>query len=148
MTPENEAFLRDLVRQKSGISLSKDKDYLWNSRLGPLAQRHGFKDIDGLADAVRVTRNAKLLDEVIVVMTTNESFFFRDNTPFDHFRDVMLPRLAEACAARRMSLMPAAVPFRFAMLSRAWRRRRPALPAVRRASCPSWCARNRRWRDP
>ena len=39
--------------------------------------------------------------DVVDAMTTNESFFFRDNRPFDQFRDVALPRLLETNAARR-----------------------------------------------
>ena len=34
-------------------------------------------------------------------MTTNESFFFRDNRPFDQFKDIVLPHLLEARAARK-----------------------------------------------
>jgi chemotaxis protein methyltransferase CheR len=34
-------------------------------------------------------------------MTTNESFFFRDNTPFDLFRDHVLPALAKSRAQNK-----------------------------------------------
>src|SRR3546814_12856332 len=34
-------------------------------------------------------------------MTTNESFFFRDNRPFDQFKEIVLPHLLEARAARK-----------------------------------------------
>jgi chemotaxis protein methyltransferase CheR len=34
-------------------------------------------------------------------MTTNETFFFRDKTPFDHLKDTMLPAVLQARAARR-----------------------------------------------
>ena len=34
-------------------------------------------------------------------MTTNETFFFRDKTPFDHLREMILPALARARANRR-----------------------------------------------
>jgi chemotaxis protein methyltransferase CheR len=34
-------------------------------------------------------------------MTTNESFFFRDKIPFEHFRDTMMPALLAARAAQR-----------------------------------------------
>jgi len=33
---------------------------------------------------------------VVEAMTTNESFFFRDDKPFTHFRNLALPRLAAA----------------------------------------------------
>ena len=34
-------------------------------------------------------------------MTTNESFFFRDKIPFEHFRDTIMPALLAARAAQR-----------------------------------------------
>src|SRR3546814_2564090 len=34
-------------------------------------------------------------------MTTNESFFFRDNRPFEQFKNVVLPHLLEARAGRK-----------------------------------------------
>src|SRR4029079_18853978 len=38
---------------------------------------------------------------VVEAMTTNESFFFRDKTPFEHFRDVMIPDLLSARATQK-----------------------------------------------
>ena len=34
-------------------------------------------------------------------MTTNETFFFRDKVPFDHFRDTIMPEIIKARAGRR-----------------------------------------------
>ena len=57
-------------------------------------------------------------------MTTNETFFFRDRTPFDLFRDVLLPRTLEArSATRRIRIWCAAAstgqePYSLAMLLR------------------------------
>ena len=34
-------------------------------------------------------------------MTTNETFFFRDKVPFDHFRDSIVPEILRARAARK-----------------------------------------------
>ncbi|MDU1664688.1 MAG: protein-glutamate O-methyltransferase CheR, partial [Bradyrhizobium sp.] len=39
--------------------------------------------------------------QVVEAMTTNETFFFRDKTPFDHFRDVIMPELLKTRAGRR-----------------------------------------------
>jgi chemotaxis protein methyltransferase CheR len=38
---------------------------------------------------------------VVEAMTTNESFFFRDKIPFEHFRDTIMPALLSARAASR-----------------------------------------------
>jgi chemotaxis protein methyltransferase CheR len=34
-------------------------------------------------------------------MTTNETFFFRDKVPFDHFRDTVMPEILQARSARK-----------------------------------------------
>jgi chemotaxis protein methyltransferase CheR len=44
---------------------------------------------------------APLPSNVVEAMTTNETFFFRDKTPFDHLKDTMLPTLLQARQARR-----------------------------------------------
>jgi chemotaxis protein methyltransferase CheR len=38
---------------------------------------------------------------VVEAMTTNETFFFRDKVPFDHFRDHIMPEIIKARANRR-----------------------------------------------
>lgn len=43
----------------------------------------------------------RLVAEVVEAMTTNETFFFRDKTPFDHFRESVIPQLIKARAAKR-----------------------------------------------
>ena len=42
-----------------------------------------------------------LVVDVVEAMTTNESFFFRDKIPFEHFRDTIMPALLAARAAQR-----------------------------------------------
>ena len=42
-----------------------------------------------------------LIAEVVEAMTTNETFFFRDKVPFDHFKGTIMPAMLQARAARR-----------------------------------------------
>ena len=84
-----------LLKERSGLVLSKDKAYLLESRLNPVSRRHNFKGIDELVAAVRLGKDERLLTDVTEAMTTNESFFFRDTKPFDQFRLIVLPHLLE-----------------------------------------------------
>jgi len=90
-----------LLKDRSGLVLGKDKAYLLESRLNPVARKWQFKGFDDLAEAVRVGRDEALIRDITEAMTTNESFFFRDTKPFDQFRDVVLPHLLEQRAARK-----------------------------------------------
>jgi chemotaxis protein methyltransferase CheR len=93
MKPTDFDFIAAMVRERSGLVLSADKTYLVESRLAPIARRDGFPSIDELVTAIKVRRDSKLIDSVVDAMTTNETFFFRDKTPFDIFEQTILPEL-------------------------------------------------------
>jgi len=93
-------YLRKLLKERSGLDLSADKQYLVESRLIPLARRAG---LSGIAELVQKMKNGAdaLITDVVEAMTTNETFFFRDKIPFDHLRDTILPQLVPARTNRR-----------------------------------------------
>jgi len=101
VTPLDYEFLRKLLKERSGLDLSPDKQYLVESRLVPLARKAGLGGITELVQKMKAGGAEALVAEVVEAMTTNETFFFRDKTPFDHLKDTMLPALLQARAARR-----------------------------------------------
>jgi chemotaxis protein methyltransferase CheR len=100
VTPIDYEFLRKLLKERSGLDLSADKQYLVESRLIPLARK---AELPGIAELVGKIKagSAALTAEVVEAMTTNETFFFRDKIPFDHLRESILPALVQARASRR-----------------------------------------------
>jgi chemotaxis protein methyltransferase CheR len=100
VTPFDYDYLRKLLKERSGLVLSADKQYLVESRLAPVARKAGLA---GLADLVLKLKagNERLTVDVVEAMTTNESFFFRDKIPFEHFRDAIVPALTAARAKER-----------------------------------------------
>ncbi|QWG14230.1 protein-glutamate O-methyltransferase CheR [Bradyrhizobium sediminis] len=100
MTPLDYEFLRKLLKERSGLDLSADKQYLVESRLVPLARRTGLPGIPELVARLRGGAD-RLTSEVVEAMTTNETFFFRDKIPFDHLKEAVLPALVQARASRR-----------------------------------------------
>ncbi|MCP5381257.1 MAG: protein-glutamate O-methyltransferase [Kordiimonadaceae bacterium] len=101
MKSEDFELISGLLKQRSGLILPKDKVYLLESRLTPIAHRRGLDSLDELVSEVRLKRKEDLLTEITEAMTTNESFFFRDNKPFDLFKDSVLPQLLESRASRK-----------------------------------------------
>lgn len=97
--------LAALLRERSGLVLGEEKSYLVQSRLAPIARKWGLRDVESLIRALvqpgAVRNGAAMIDDVVDAMTTNESFFFRDNLPFDQFREVILPALMSARASTR-----------------------------------------------
>ena len=73
--------------------LTPDKVYLLESRLTPLARRRGLDTLEALVQKLRLGADSALIKDVTEAMTTNESFFFRDNTPFDLFKNHIMPAI-------------------------------------------------------
>ncbi len=101
MKVEDFDMFSNLLKQRSGLVLTKDKAYLLESRLMPVARKWNMKGLDELAVTVRSRKEEALLRDITEAMTTNESSFFRDQKPFDLFRNVVLPQLLETRSARR-----------------------------------------------
>jgi len=101
MTPQDYDFLRNCLKQRSGLVLSADKQYLVESRLLPVARRAGVATLGELVGMLRGAHDPALMTGVVEAMTTNETFFFRDKIPFEHFRATIMPALIEARRAAR-----------------------------------------------
>ena len=108
MTPFDYEYLRKLLKERSGLDLSTDKQYLVESRLIPLARKSGLSGIGELVSKMK-SGAPSLITEVVEAMTTNETFFFRDKIPFEHLRDTVLPLMLKARAnARSLRIWSAA----------------------------------------
>jgi chemotaxis protein methyltransferase CheR len=96
MTPVDFDYLRKCLKERSGLVLSADKQYLVESRLLPVARSAGFANLGELVRALMLGNADVLMTAVIEAMMTHESFFFRDKIPFDHFRQTVMPELIAA----------------------------------------------------
>jgi chemotaxis protein methyltransferase CheR len=90
------AALAGLLKARSGLIIGQDKIYLLETRLVALLRREQLADLNALADRLGKSGGEPLAREVVEAMTTNESFFFRDDKPFQHFKTTALPRLIAA----------------------------------------------------
>ncbi|MCD6035020.1 MAG: chemotaxis protein CheR [Rickettsiales bacterium] len=97
MTPQDFTYVITLVKDRSGIALTEGKEYLVESRLLPLARKHGMTTITELVAYVKTAKDEALTHALVEAMTTNESSFFRDTKPFDHLRNLVLPHLMDTC---------------------------------------------------
>jgi len=92
--PDDYKFLQTLLLQQSGLSLGPNKEYLIESRLTPVAATLGYGPLAVLIAQLRKGAQPAVVKSVCDAMTTNETLFFRDTTPFKHFREVLLPEAA------------------------------------------------------
>jgi chemotaxis protein methyltransferase CheR len=96
--PTTAAFnsLAGLLKARSGLIIGPDKIYLLETRLTTMMRRESLVDLNALADRLGRPGAEPLVREMVEAMTTNESFFFRDDKPFQHFRTQALPKLMAA----------------------------------------------------
>src|SRR5260370_40949300 len=102
MTGDEFDFLCRMLKERSGLVLTRDKAYLLESRLLPVARKVNLKSVDELVAAVRARPSGDLARDIVEAMTTNESFFFRDIKPFDQFKALGLQPLMQPHPPRRL----------------------------------------------
>jgi chemotaxis protein methyltransferase CheR len=102
MTEEEFRLLRDLVHGHCGIWFRDEMRYLLERRLGPRLQALGLR---GFAEYHRFLRHDAgsdaELQEAIDVLTTNETYLWREPLQLEAFAREILPDLARTHAERR-----------------------------------------------
>ncbi len=97
--PDELKKIADYVFELTGIVLDNSKAYLIESRLGPIAEELGCTSYLDLYHKAKADFSKRIQNRIIDAITTNETFFFRDNSPFELLRYKVLPdtfdRLAE-----------------------------------------------------
>lgn len=85
-----------ILYDESGLVVTPEKSYLLDSRLSPIAKRWDLEGIDALTAMLRTpVPNRAIIKDVVEAMTTNETSFFRDMTPFNNFENAIIPYLLE-----------------------------------------------------
>jgi len=95
LSPEVFAWVAELVRKRSAIQLPAGKEYLVESRLVPLAKQHG-QDVHEFVTTARAGNDERVLRAIVEALTTNETSWFRDNSPFVALRQQIVPDLLAA----------------------------------------------------
>ena len=108
LTEEEYKVLIKYIYSICGITLNEDKKYLIHQRLEPLAESMQCS-MSELVRKIAATPDFHLRDKIIIAITTNETFFFRDIHPFETFRQFMLPKLAEKIRERKLRMPEAGI---------------------------------------
>jgi chemotaxis protein methyltransferase CheR len=90
----------EFIKQAAGIILTPEKAYFVEARLAPVLREENIANLDDLLRKAE-GGDRRLQQRMIDALTTNETFFFRDRQPFDHFRDVIMPELHQRRAPER-----------------------------------------------
>jgi chemotaxis protein methyltransferase CheR len=83
------------LAKRLGIILGDNKQYLVKSRLSSTMREFESEDINSFIATAVSGRNAKLTERALECMTTNETFWFRDEYPYQILSTALLPMLAK-----------------------------------------------------
>jgi chemotaxis protein methyltransferase CheR len=107
LLPEERQSVAQYIHSICAITLDQSKDYLIESRLSGLMDETRCTSFSQLIGRSRAEPNGALKRRIIDEITTNETLFFRDNTPFDLLRFKIVPEIVD-----RRSKQSASVPIR------------------------------------
>lgn len=100
MNEQEFTYVREMLLKRSGLSLTVDKRYLVDSRLAAVCRQMGLRNLSELIQGARAGNEVQAV-AIVEAMTTNETLFFRDITPFKHLRELILPALHAARSSER-----------------------------------------------
>ncbi len=93
-TAETKLFSQ-YIKDISGIHLDESKKYLLETRLNAIAEEFRCSNYHELYNKSK-SEPAKLIEKKIIdAISTNETLFFRDNSPFELLRHKILPELVD-----------------------------------------------------
>ena len=93
---DDQRWLADFLRERTGIALAEGSAYLLETRLSPLMERMGISGPPALVARLQDSREEPLRTQVVERMTTHETRFFRDDGLFRALRTHLFAEAAEA----------------------------------------------------
>lgn len=96
MSEDEFRLLRDLVYEHCGLHFSEDSKYLLEKRLGKRLRHHGLDSFKDYYYLLRYNPDRdQELTEVIDALTTNETYFFREEFQLKTFIRDILPEIRQ-----------------------------------------------------
>jgi chemotaxis protein methyltransferase CheR len=92
-------MMKTYVQKQCGIHLDPGKEYLIETRLTDLVLEKGCRSFHEFHQAALADSSGKLRDRIVDAMTTNETYFFRDDTLWTYLKEVAVPELLRKAAA-------------------------------------------------
>lgn len=84
-------LMQKIIEEQCGIALGEDKAYLVESRLSKLLKESSLTSFEELYHKINSGSDAGIVEKLIDAITTNETFWFRDKTPWSAMERILLP---------------------------------------------------------
>ena len=94
MTDEEFRLIRDLIYNHSGLFFDNDSKYLLEKRLGKRVTLHSLSGYKDYYHFLRYNRGKdQEISDIMDVLTTNETYFFREAFQLKAFTDEIIPEI-------------------------------------------------------
>lgn len=103
VTKDEFRLLRDFVEKECGISLDEDKTYLIESRLAGMVIENGCQTFGEFYLKAKADTGSGLKDKIVDAMTTNETLWFRDDSPFIVLKERLFPEFISQIESKTKS---------------------------------------------
>jgi chemotaxis protein methyltransferase CheR len=96
ITADEFSVLSKYIYSLCGVSLDATKTYLVETRLKSMMQQYACSSYMDLHAKAKADRSGNMEKEIVNAITTNETLFFRDASPFEVLKHKILPDLIDA----------------------------------------------------
>ena len=94
LSDEDFKRLYSYMQDKSGIDLSRKKPLIV-SRLSSILEKMGYRDFHSYVSDILKREDQEMLTTLLNKLTTNYTYFMREESHFDYLENVVLPELAK-----------------------------------------------------
>jgi len=97
LTEAEFAEIRQLIYTQFGIHLTAEKRTLVVGRLQKHVRSQGFTSFSAYLESIKQDTTGESLKILVEKISTNHTFFFREDDHFEYLSQTVLPQLVEAC---------------------------------------------------
>lgn len=101
-------YLQQLVYKEAGINLTDAKKCLVQTRIGKLMRKNLINGYDALFRLLENDQTGNLLVTVLDSISTNHTFFFREDAHFKYLNDVIVPQLLSKSSSKPIRIWSSA----------------------------------------
>ena len=94
-------LFQQYVAQSCGIHVPPEKAYLFETRLSKMMLDVGIDSFGAFYDYIVAQPDPSMRQKIVNAITTNETQWFRDETPWRVLEEVLLPKLVDRIASGR-----------------------------------------------
>ncbi len=96
LTVEEFIKLRNIIYDKAGIFFETKKIYFFNKRLEKRMEELSLTDVEEYCNILKYKdRSGQEIQTILNLMTTNETYFYREENQLNVFRDYCLPEVLD-----------------------------------------------------